>query len=224
MTTQHFEYGEKEIQWLTSRDASLGAAIAEIGPINRPIIPDLFTALLHAIVGQQISTKAQATIWNRMLTQFLPITPESIAQKSVEEIQSCGLSFKKANYIKDLAETLLRGELNLTQLQNSSDADVCEQLSRLKGIGVWTAEMMMIFSMQRPDIFSWKDLAIHRGLRMLYRHRKITPQLFSKYKKRYAPYATVASFYLWAIAAGACEKLKDTTSKPITKNPKKRMK
>lgn len=92
---------------------------------------------------------------------------------------------------------------------------MCRELSALDGIGVWTAEMLMTFSMQRPDIISFGDLAIHRGLRMLYHHRKITRDLFDKYKRRYSPYATVASLYLWAIAGGAIPELRDRASKSV---------
>jgi DNA-3-methyladenine glycosylase II len=98
-----------------------------------------------------------------------------------------------------------------------ADSEICKRLVEIKGIGVWTAEMLMTFSMQRPDILSWDDLAIHRGLRMLYRHRKITPALFAKYKRRYSPYASVASLYLWAIAGGACPSLTDPAQKKIKK-------
>jgi len=94
-----------------------------------------------------------------------------------------------------------------------TDDEICKRLCRIKGIGVWTAEMLMTFSMQRMDIMSWDDLAIHRGLRMIYHHRKITPELFAKYKRRYSPYATVASLYLWAIAGGACAELVDYAPK-----------
>ncbi|SDG61856.1 DNA-3-methyladenine glycosylase II [Desulfosporosinus hippei DSM 8344] len=197
---QYFDYGEKEIQWLKARDPILGAAMDEIGHINRPVIPDMFTALVNAIVGQQISTKAQATIWNRMLEKCSFITPESLRAISAEELQSCGISMRKALYIKEIADSVLKGSLNLRLLQTMSDE---------QGIGVWTAEMLLIFSLQRPDVMSWYDLAILRGLRMLYHHCKITPQLFNKYKRRYSPYATVASLYLWAIAGGACQHLVD---------------
>jgi len=100
-------------------------------------------------------------------------------------------------------------------LQHKVDEEVCRELSALDGIGVWTAEMLMTFSMQRPDIISFGDLAIHRGLRMLYHHRKITRDLFDKYKRRYSPYATVASLYLWAIAGGAIPELRDRASKSV---------
>ena len=94
-----------------------------------------------------------------------------------------------------------------------SDEEVCAKLSELNGIGVWTAEMLMIFSMQRPNVLSYGDLAIHRGLRMVYQHRKIDKEKFNKYWKRYTPYASVASLYLWAVAGGAIDGMKDFAAK-----------
>jgi DNA-3-methyladenine glycosylase II len=207
--TRYFAYGEKEIAWLKSRDPILGAAMDTIGHIRRAVIPDLFMALVNAIVGQQISTKAQVTIWQRMQARCTPMTPEVIGALSAEELQSCGISFRKAFYIKEIADSILCGELDLNHLRSLPDADLCKRLSQIRGIGVWTAEMLMTFSLQRPDVMSWDDLAILRGMRMLYRHRKISRALFAKYKRRYAPYATVASLYLWAIAGGACPLLVD---------------
>ncbi|WP_179979202.1 DNA-3-methyladenine glycosylase [Desulfovibrio sp. 86] len=207
--TSYFEYGEKEKHWLRSRDPALSAAMDEIGHIHREVQPDLFKALINAIVGQQISTKAHVTIWNRMQERFAPITPENFENLRAEDIQTCGISMRKALYIKSIADAVKDGGLDLTLLPAMTDAEISASLVQLKGIGIWTAEMLMIFSMQRPDVLSWDDLAIQRGLRMLYRHRTITPKLFAKYKKRYSPHASVASLYLWAIAGGACASLKD---------------
>ncbi len=208
-STNYFEYGEKEKQWLRSRDRVLSAAMDEIGHIHREVQPDLFKALINSIVGQQISTKAHVTIWNRMQERLAPITPENFENLRAEDLQTCGISMRKALYIKSIADAVRDGGLDLTLLPAMTDTEVSAMLVQLKGIGLWTAEMLMIFSMQRPDILSWDDLAIQRGLRMLYRHRTITPKLFAKYKKRYSPYASVASLYLWAIAGGACASLKD---------------
>jgi len=216
----YFEYGEKETAYLKSRDPVLAVAMDEIGHIRREVTPDIFTALINSIVGQQISTKAHMTVWARMQEQFSPLTAERLAAIPDNELQSCGISFRKVAYIKEIAVSVLDGSLDLVQLQTQSDAEVCRRLSQIKGVGVWTAEMLMIFSMRRPDILSMGDLAILRGLRMLYRHRKITPQLFAKYKRRYSPYATVASLYLWAIAGGSCPDLTDPAPK-TQKNTKK---
>jgi DNA-3-methyladenine glycosylase II len=209
--TEIFEYGEKEINYLRQVDAALGVAIEQIGHIKRPVIPDLFASLVSSIVAQQISAKAANTIWERMLERFEKVTPATIHLASVEEIQRFGMSMRKATYIKNAAMKVLCGELDIDALYTMPDDEVCRQLSALNGIGVWTAEMLMTFSMQRPDIMSWDDMAIHRGLRMLYKHRKIGKELFQKYKHRYSPYATVASLYLWALAGGACG-LKDPAS------------
>ena len=197
---QYFKYGKKEIEWLKSRDPVLGAAIDRIGHIKREVIPDLFIALVNSITGQQISSRAHETIWNRMQERFIPFTPKTIFTVSTEEIKTCGISMRKAQYIKGIAESVMDGSLDLDNLKNMTDQEVCKALVQIKGVGIWTAEMLMIFSMQRKNILSWGDFAIQRGLRILYRHRKITPKLFEKYKQRYSPYASVASLYLWAVS------------------------
>ena len=220
LDTLYFEYGEKEIEYLKSRDPLLGAVIDEIGHIDRAVIPDMFRALVNSIIGQQISTKAHATIWTRMLEQIVPMKPETIGAITAEELQTCGISLRKAFYIKEIAGSVLSGSLDLVNLQTLPDDEICKRLCQIKGIGVWTAEMLLIFSMQRPNVMSHGDLAILRGLRMLYHHRKITPELFAKYKRRYSPHATVASLYLWAIAGGACPGLVDHMPKTAAQKKK----
>ena len=213
MLSQYFEYGEKEMQWLKSRDKKLGATMDEIGHIQREVNPDLFSALINSIVGQQISSKAQKTIWGRMQERFAPITPEVISSVPAESLQACGISMRKAEYIKGITDAVYNGSIDLEHIKRLPDDEVCKLLGQFKGIGQWTAQMIMIFSMQRPDILSWDDLAIQRGLRMLYGHKKITRELFGKYKRRYSPYASVAGLYLWAIAGGACPALSDPAQK-----------
>lgn len=209
----YFEYGEKEINFLKSKDLALAGIIDEIGYIQREVIPDMFIALLNAIIGQQISTKAHVTIWARFQSLFVSVSPEQIHSLAAESIQACGISMKKAMYIKEIAGSVLDGRLDLTRLKTMDDTAVFARLNQIKGVGTWTAEMLMMFSMQRQDILSWGDLGIQRGLRMLHRHRKITPQLFAKYKRRYSPYSTIASFYLWELSARKCEGHVDNASK-----------
>lgn len=210
---QYFPYGDKETTYLRGKDKSLAAVIDELGMLQRKVIPDLFEALVHAIVGQQISTKAHETIWKRVLTGLGEITPEAILRLSPKELQSFGMTFRKVTYIRAVAEKIVSGVLDIHTLSNKSDTDICTELSALEGIGVWTAEMLLLHSLQRTDILSFVDLAIHRGLRMLYRHRKITRTLFESYRRRYSPYGSVASLYLWAISAGAVEGLVDPAEK-----------
>ena len=210
---QFFVYGKEATAYLCSRDKQLAQAIDSIGKIEREVEPDLYTSLMKSIVGQQISTKAQVTVWGRMHNLLGTISPDTVGSISHEALQGCGMSFRKAEYLKHATDQILNGELDMNALENMSDEEVCHALSAIKGIGVWTAEMLMIFSMQRQDIVSYGDLAILRGMRMLYHHRKITPQLFRRYKRRYSPYGSVASLYLWAIAGGAIKEMKDYAPK-----------
>lgn len=209
----YFKYGQKEISYLKKKDQKLAEVIDKIGMIQRETIPDLFSALVHSIIGQQISTKAHQTIWKRMIIKLEKITPKNILIYTDEDLQSLGVSFRKVEYMKNIAQKVNSGELDLVRLRELNNEEVCETLSNLKGIGKWTAEMIMLFSMQRPNILSYGDLAILRGLRMLYHHRTITPKLHKKYWRRYTPYASVASLYLWAIAGGAIANMKDYAPK-----------
>lgn len=197
-----FKYGQKEIDYLKKKDKKLAEVIDRIGLIEREVMPDLFAALMNSIVGQQISMKAADTIWSRMLKRFGEITPENINAATVLEVQQCGLSMRKAGYIKGICDAVLSGELNIAEIPELSDEEIIKRLSSLHGVGVWTAEMLLIFSMERPNVVSWGDLAIRRGMMMLYHHRKLDKAKFEKYKRRYSPYGTVASLYLWAIAVG----------------------
>ena len=106
------------------------------------------------------------------------------------------------------------GEFDLEGIWQKPDDEAIRELSSLKGVGVWTAEMILLFCMQRPDVFSYDDLAIQRGLRMVYHHRKIDRKLFEKYRRRFSPYCSVASLYLWAAAGGAVPGLKDYAPRP----------
>ncbi len=215
----YFKYGQEEIDYLKKRDKKLCEAIDKIGLINRKLDDDLFSSVIHHIIGQQISVAAQATVWKRMKERLNTVTAETIAKTDTETLQKCGMTFRKAEYIKCFCESVLRKDIVLDELHNKSDDEIIKTLSSIKGIGVWTAEMIMTFCMQRPNVLSYGDLAIIRGLRMLYRHRKITPKLFAKYKKRYSPYATTAAIYLWAIAGGAIPGLTDPA--PVSKKVKK---
>jgi DNA-3-methyladenine glycosylase II len=195
-----FRYGGTELDYLRKQDKKLSAAIDEIGMIEREVTPDLFTALVASVASQQISAKAAETVWNRMENRFGVITPEGIASASREEIQQCGMSGRKAGYIKGIGESVANGKLDLVRLRKISDDEVIRQLTALNGVGIWTAEMLLIFSMERPDVVSWGDLAIRRGMMKLYGKDTIEKAQFERYRKRYSPYGSVASLYLWEIS------------------------
>lgn len=210
---KYFSYGEKEIEYLKSRDKKLAEVIDRIGHVYREIDPDLFSSVVHNIIGQQISMKAEATIWGRVQEKLGSVTPESVNSLEISELQSLGMSFRKAEYISDFARKVADGSFDLDAVARMSDGDAIDALCSLKGIGVWTAEMLLLFCLQRPNILSFGDLAILRGMRMVYRHRKIDRKLFEKYRRRLSPYGSVASLYFWEVAGGAIPGMKDCAPK-----------
>lgn len=197
--TKVFDYGQTEMDFLSAADPVLGAAIGRIGKVEREVMPDLFVALVHAIVGQLISVKAVRTIWRRMQLELGEITPVNLAAQSAERIQSCGITMKKAVCIRRIAEAVAQGEFSLEELRTLPDEEVVRKLSSLDGIGRWTAEMLLLHSMERSDVVSWGDMAIRRGMMRLYGLEDLSKEQFEQYRLRYSPYGSVASIYLWEI-------------------------
>ena len=195
-----FQYGQKETDYLKKKDKKLGEVIDRIGMIQREVRPDPFEALISSIVGQQISNKAAKTVWERFCSLIGPVNPVNIVKTDIQLIQNCGMSLRKATYIKEIGEAARTGHVDFSILENLTDQQIMENLVRLKGVGTWTVEMLLIFSLCRPDVLSYKDLAICRGMMRLYGHKQLTKAQFEKYRRRYSPYGSVASLYLWAIS------------------------
>ena len=197
-----FQYGQAEIDHLSRRDRRLGRAIGRIGKIERPVMPDPFKALVHSIVAQQVSRKAADTVWMKLNERLSDVTPLKVAGTDVFAIQKCGLSMRKARYIKGIGEAAMSGRLDILKLKQMPDEEVIEKLSSFPGIGVWTAEMLLIFSLCRPDVVSWGDLAIRRGMTKLYGLKALSKTQFDRFRNRYSPCGSVASLYLWALSVG----------------------
>lgn len=199
--TRYFEYGGTEIEHLKRHDKKLGRAIDAVGHVYRELDDGgLFAGVVHHIIGQQVSSAAQATVWARLQDDLGEISPASINAASTERLQSCGTTFKKIEYIKGVAERIETGAFDIDAVEHMEDAEAIAALSSLPGIGTWTAEMLLLFNLERPDILSFGDLAVHRGMRAVYHHRKVTRELFERYRRRYSPYGSVASLYLWEIS------------------------
>lgn len=198
-----FSYDERQTEYLKRRDARLGAVIDRIGHIDRTVDPDLFQAVVRHIVGQQISMKAQKTVWDRLRAMLGEVTPGSVGQADIAILRSAGISGRKAGYIKDFCDRIHNGSFDLDAVAGMEDKEVIRALTELRGIGVWTAEMILLFCLQRPDVLSFDDLAIQRGMRMVYRHRKIDRERFERYRRRLSPCGSVASLYFWAVSVGA---------------------
>lgn len=209
----YFEYGDRELSYLRKKDKRLCQVIDQVGHIHRPVDADLFSSVVHHIIGQQISTKAQATIWRRLQDTLVEVNGETVLAAGVPALQALGMTFRKAEYITDFAQKVHTGAFDLEGIWQKSDEEAIQALCSLKGIGVWTAEMILLFCMQRPDIFSFHDLAIQRGLRMVYHHRTIDRARFERYRRRFSPYCSVASLYLWAVAGGAIPEMRDYAPK-----------
>ena len=208
-----FLYGEREMEYLRRRDRRLGEVIERVGHIERAVDADLFSAVAHHIIGQQISMRAQATIWGRLQAALGTVDAETVAALDAEALRGMGMSLRKAGYILEFARRVQSGGFDPEAVRRMDDKQAIEALTALPGVGVWTAEMILLFCLQRMDVFSYGDLGIRRGLRMLYRHRVIDRERFERYRRRFSPYGSVASLYLWAVSGGAIEGLTDPAAK-----------
>lgn len=209
----YFNITREDLDYLRKRDKRLGAVIDKIGIIEREVDSDLFSSVIHQIIGQQISMKAYATVRARVYDYLGEVTPETVAAADTDALQKLGMSRRKAEYIRDFAVKVQSGEFDLAAVTDMSDEEAISALSSLKGIGVWTAEMLLLFCLQRRDILSFSDAGIQRGMRMVYRHRQITHEWFEKIRKRLSPCGSVASLYFWAVSGGAIPDLTDTAKR-----------
>ncbi len=191
------DYGERELSYLSKRDVRMGRLIEETGFLECVIHEDLFHSLAGYIATQQISNKAAVTVRRRIREKFGVMTPKNVAAAADDEVKSVGISMRKANYIKGLAEAVISGELDFEGFSLMGDEEVASKLKKVRGIGDWTAEMFLIFSLGRMDILSYGDFAIRKGMVSLYGLKELNKEVFEKYRKRYSPYGTVASLYLW---------------------------
>jgi DNA-3-methyladenine glycosylase II len=190
---------------LMRADKVLKKVMEQGGPIDPEIDrrgsrPDGYQALCRAIVGQQLSTKAAASIWAKLVDQFggeTP-TPEQILRKRRDTLRKAGLSNMKVEFLRDLALRIKNGELDLKKLKKLSDEDVIAELIEVKGIGRWTAEMFLIFHLGREDIVSVGDLGIRRAVQISYGMDDLPgPEELEKLAEEWRPHRTLACLYLW---------------------------
>lgn len=187
---------------LKQSDPILGAVIDRVK--LRPLIPhsNHFRSLVEAIISQQLSDAAANTIIKRFsglcVDRTLPL-PEQVLRLQHRQIRRAGISLQKILYIKNIARAVHSGSLDFEHLQELADEEVIAELTRLKGIGRWTAEMFLMFSFCRPDIFSYGDLGLRNAITKLYRIRgELTEAKAQKIASRWSPYRTYACRYLWA--------------------------
>jgi DNA-3-methyladenine glycosylase II len=194
---------------LAASDPTMAALIERVGKIDlatrlkrrqeeRPA--DAYGALLRAIVGQQLSTKAARTIYLRVLELFGGTTPspEQLLEASEEDLRACGLSGRKTEYIRDLAAHVISGELELDRLEELGDEEVIEEIVAVRGLGQWTAEMFLLFHLQRPDVLSGGDLGIRKAVQIEYGLKEMPPpKRVLEIGEPWRPHRSLASLYLW---------------------------
>lgn len=194
-------WSRKAHRHLLKADPPLAALVRRYGMVTRHVSPDYFGRLVRAIVGQQISGKAAVSIYRR-LSECVgdPMTPQAVAALSEEAARGCGLSANKWRSIRDLAEHALDGRLDLAHLESLPDEEVREQLIAVRGIGPWTADMFLMFTLGRPDVLPAEDLGIQNAVMRLYGlETRPSPAAIRERAAagNWHPYATAACYVLW---------------------------
>lgn len=190
---------QKALNHLKKSDAVLAAIMRQVGPCQISYREPTFEALARSIVFQQLSTKAARTIYGRLEEAAGgKITPDAIQNLSLGEMRNAGLSKQKVGYIRDLAEHALSGKVDFDRLPSMSDEEVIAALTDIKGVGVWTAHMFLIFALRRPNVLPVGDLGVRMAIQRVYRKRKPpTPQQMEKIARGWHPYCSFAAWYLW---------------------------
>jgi DNA-3-methyladenine glycosylase II len=189
----------KAMNHLKKSDPVLRAIIERVGPCRMEFGPAEFCSLAEAIVYQQLNGKAAVTIWKRFAALAgEPVTPEGILKLSDAQLRAVGLSKQKSAYLKDLAAKTAAGLLDFSRLPDLPDKDVIEHLTQVKGIGVWTAHMFLIFSLRRPNVLPTGDYGVQVALKKHYKKRKLPkPKDMEKIARAWEPYRSIACWYMW---------------------------
>lgn len=189
--------------------AALCRQVPEFAPIVNGTEPpafecceDLFLALVQSIVSQQLAVKAADAIFARLKSALGELTAENLLAAEFSALRACGLSGRKIEYLRGVAAAQRSGSADFAALAQRPDAEVVAELVKLKGVGVWTAEMLLIFALGRPDVLSLRDLGIRKGILMLTGRETLSEEEFQRFRARCSPYGTLASLYLWRIKDG----------------------
>jgi DNA-3-methyladenine glycosylase II len=190
---------KKALLHLSSSDPILASIIERVGSPQIAYREPTFEALARAIVFQQLSTKAARTIYGRLEEAAGgKLTPESIQGLSLGEMRRAGLSKQKIGYIRDLAEHALSGKVDFAKLPEMTDEEVIVALTDIKGVGVWTAHMFLIFALRRPNVLAVGDLGVRTAIQRYYRKRALPkPEHIEKLAINWHPYCSYACWYLW---------------------------
>jgi DNA-3-methyladenine glycosylase II len=189
----------KAINHLKKSDPILRTIIERVGPCRMEFGEPVFHSLAEAIVYQQLNGKAAVTIFNRFAALAgEPVTPEGILKLTPENMRAVGLSKQKSSYLFDMAERASRGELDFTRLPDLTDEEVIKHLTQVKGVGVWTAHMFLMFTLKRPNVLPTGDFGVQMAIKKHYGKRKLPkPLQMEKIARPWEPYRSIACWYLW---------------------------
>ena len=183
---------------LGENDPLLAGLIAAHPPLRLGSRGNAFQTLARSIVGQQISVKAAQSVWTRFAAACETVTPAVVLDASPDTLRSCGLSGRKVEYMRDLAGHFERRPAGLYGWSGMDDDDIIAELTAVRGIGVWTVQMFLIFHLARPDVLPMADLGLRRAIEMAYsRGRATSPRQIARLSSAWRPWRTVATWYLW---------------------------
>ncbi|HYA26131.1 MAG TPA: DNA-3-methyladenine glycosylase [Terriglobales bacterium] len=189
----------RAINHLKKSDPVLRAIIERVGPFRMEYGPPEFHSLAEAIVYQQLNGKAAVVIFNRFAALAgEPLTPAGILKLTGEQMRSVGLSKQKSSYLRDMAERAMSGQLDFSKLHEMPDEEVIKHLTQVKGVGVWTAQMFLMFTLKRPNVLPTGDFGVQSAIKRHYNKRKLPkPAQMEKLAKSWEPYRSIACWYLW---------------------------
>jgi DNA-3-methyladenine glycosylase II len=191
-------YWKKATRELAAADPVLRELIKNSKGLTLRSRGDAFNTLARSIVGQQISVKAAQSVWNRLVATVAQMHPEIVRQHDAEVLRACGLSRGKVVYLHDLAHHFAEGKLSVDRWNEMSDDELIEELTRIRGIGRWTAEMFLIFYMMRPNVLPLDDIGLQNAVsRNYYKGKPLTRKQLAKFAKRWEPWRSVATWYMW---------------------------
>jgi DNA-3-methyladenine glycosylase II len=192
------DFWQQATMELSANDLIMHRIIRHSGDLALERRGDAFSTLARAIVGQQISVKAAASVWERVTSALTDISPEKLAMTESDLLRNCGLSFRKISYLQDLSRHFMEEKLNESHWSELDDTALINELTQVKGIGRWTAEMFLIFYLHRPDVLPLDDVGLQRAVGRHYNaNQPISKSRIHMIAKNWQPWRSVATWYLW---------------------------
>lgn len=192
------DYDTKEMQYISDKHPVMKMLVEHYGKLQMGKIKDIYTSLVLHIISQMLANSVSEALIKRFLDLVGEITPENVLRVGKEAIRECGISLKKAEYILNLSNSVVEEEYDFSRLESMGDDEAVKYLMQIKGVGKWTAEMIVEFTMGRLNIFSYDDVALQNGIKKAHGFKTLSKIRFERLRKLYAPYCSVASVYYYA--------------------------